>query len=92
MRAFAEDGIEPYHARVRDAVLRRLTLERLRELHRALADALRPHAADHAEALVEHLAACGEGPRQQRLRSALLAFDRAAALYAIAIHHGGASC
>jgi serine/threonine protein kinase len=98
VRAFAEDGIEPYHARVRDAVLRDLTLERQRELHRALADALRPHAADHAEALVEHLAACGDGAEAATLAlgaaeqaSAQLAFDRAAALYAIAIHHGGAS-
>jgi serine/threonine protein kinase len=92
----AEDGIEPYHARVRDAVLRGLPVERQLELHRALADALRPQARDRAEALVEHLAACGEGAEAATLAigaavhaSLQLAFDRAAALYAIAIRHGG---
>jgi eukaryotic-like serine/threonine-protein kinase len=96
VRVAGEDGIEPYHARVRDAVVRALTPERQRALHEALARALRPHATEHAEALVEHLAACGQGAEAADLAigaavqaSIQLAFDRAAALYGIAIRYGG---
>jgi serine/threonine protein kinase len=98
VRVAGEDGIEPYHARVRDVVIRGIAPARQSELHAALATALRPHAQQHAEALVEHLAASGEVEEAATIAlgaardaAAQLAFDRAAALYAIAIRHGGAS-
>jgi serine/threonine protein kinase len=98
VRVAGEDGIEPYHARVRAAVREGLSEPQRRAHHRALAQALRPHAELHAEALVEHLAACGEDReaaavalRAAELAASQLAFDRAAALYAIALRHAGAA-
>jgi hypothetical protein len=82
------DFIEPYHDRVRAAVLAHLEDERSRQQHRRLALALQ--AAHHAdpEALALHWREAGEAARaaEYAARAAAkaaraLAFDRAAQLY-----------
>ena len=89
---------EPYHARVREAVLAGLEASARVARHGALADALRPHAAQHLEALIEQLSGCGRTAeasglalRAAAVAEAQLAFDRAAALYALALRWGGPS-
>lgn len=89
-------GIEPYHRRVREVLLAALSESERRTCHRALADAL-AHEPEHLEARVEHLAASGDGAEAAHLAisaaqraSELCAFERAAALYEIALAHGRA--
>ncbi|TNF24207.1 MAG: hypothetical protein EP329_25450 [Deltaproteobacteria bacterium] len=84
------DAIEPYHDRVRAAVVERLSPEVSVARHRSLIAAIRAHHLGHEqpELLIDHLVACGEDAEAARhceaaaVRAAnALAFDRAAALY-----------
>jgi serine/threonine protein kinase len=91
------DAIEPYHDRVREAVIARLSDEDLKRLHLGLADALEEGglAAQDPRLLVSHLAAAGEAERAAvhaeraaRLAADGLAFDQAAELYRMALRLG----
>jgi hypothetical protein len=91
------DAIEPYHDRVREAVVGHLSPEARRALHLGVAHALEALAPDDHEVLVVHWRGAGdiERARESALRAAgraenALAFDRAAELYAIAIELGRA--
>jgi eukaryotic-like serine/threonine-protein kinase len=86
------DAIEPYHDRVREAVLVSLSPVQLRAWHGRLAVAL--EAAEHAdpEALATHwrgggdlVKASGYAVRAAQDAADALAFDRAARLYALAL-------
>jgi serine/threonine protein kinase len=88
------ESIEPYHERVRAAVLSHMTASQLRACHRRLAVALEAGNGD-AEALAQHWRGAGEIERavNYALRAAhqaasALAFDRAAQLYALALSLG----
>jgi eukaryotic-like serine/threonine-protein kinase len=90
--ALREPLVEPYHHGAVEAVKAMLGPEELREHHRALAAAL--EAEEHAdpEALVHHLRAAGERQRAADLAVLaaeravdVLAFDRAASLFRLAI-------
>ena len=84
-----DDLVEPYHGRVRQAVLPQLGPERRAELHRALAEAMeRADAESSPEALATHWVEAGEPQRASRhaevaARRALksFAFERAARLF-----------
>ncbi|MEY4510604.1 MAG: hypothetical protein RLZZ450_2726 [Pseudomonadota bacterium] len=87
-------GIEPYHRRVREVVLAALSASERRACHRALAAALADEP-EHLEARIEHLAGSGDGAEAARLAvsaahaaAELCAFERAAALYEVALAHG----
>ena len=91
------DLVEPYHDRVREAVVHALADDAKRQHHRALAMALEASgaAAQDPRALVRHLEAAGETERaaDQAERAAQLAregfgFDRASELYRIALRLG----
>jgi tetratricopeptide (TPR) repeat protein len=86
---------EPYHDRVREAVLQRLSREELHGLHAQLARALETEL-ERPELLVHHLRALGDDVRTAQLAKQgaaraveALAFDRAAMLYQIALDAGG---
>jgi serine/threonine protein kinase len=88
------ESIEPYHERVRAAVLSHMTASQLRACHRRLAVALEASNGD-AEALAQHWRGAGEIERavNYALRAAhqaasALAFDRAAQLYSLALSLG----
>jgi hypothetical protein len=92
-----EGSAEPYHDRVREAVLARLDDQMRRQHHRSLAVALEAAGADVGDPrlLVRHLEAAGETQRcaQQAEKSArvaieALAFDHAAELYRVALRLG----
>jgi serine/threonine protein kinase len=70
------DHIEPYHDRVRMAVLTHLDPARRAEVHRRIALALEANQPVDAEALVMHWR--GAGDIEQAARYAVLAGDRAA--------------
>lgn len=84
----ASDFIEPYHDRVRVAVLGHLSPEAQRSVHARLAQALTLEDRPDPEALLNHFHAAGlleqaaayAIPAAEQAASAL-AFDRAAALY-----------
>jgi len=87
-----DSAIEPYHDRIREAVLATLPMYRLRERHLALALALEGSRQADPEALTEHF--CGAGhlerageyaERAAEQADRALAFDRAAMLYRMAI-------
>ena len=91
------ETIEPYHDRVREAVLAKLDVDVRRERHHALAQALEAAGAATTapQALVRHLEASGQtaraaaqAERAARMAREALAFDRAAELYAAAIRLG----
>ncbi|MCE9574969.1 MAG: AAA family ATPase, partial [Deltaproteobacteria bacterium] len=90
--ARASDTVEPYHDRIRRAVLRELDESTRRAHHQALADALAGRADSDPERLAIHLEAAGR-PRDAAgfaVRAALgarraLAFDRAARWYRVAM-------
>ncbi|HEY5375347.1 MAG TPA: protein kinase [Polyangiaceae bacterium] len=91
----AGDALEPYHARIRDAVLQSLPATLRRAHHSRLADTLRRDGGAEPEALVEHLAGSGDTHEAAGLAVAAaqtaseqLAFDRAAALFGVALEHG----
>jgi serine/threonine protein kinase len=89
--ARATDTIEPYHDRVRETVSARATDEERTRAHRGLAEALEARGAD-AETLANHWRGAGDRARAlahyltaAERATSVLAFDRAARLYAIAI-------
>jgi eukaryotic-like serine/threonine-protein kinase len=98
-RRFGEtdvEHVEPYHDRVRHAVVASLAPDRVRAVHEALARAYEAAGARHdLEALVAHWLAAGQTGRAAAcaVDAALdaeeaLAFHRAASLYAVALAHG----
>jgi serine/threonine protein kinase/tetratricopeptide (TPR) repeat protein len=81
------ERLEPYHDRIREAVVATLSPAELRDRHRRLARALEVHARDDFEALCVHFAAGGEpapaslyAERAADVSMEALAFDRAVAL------------
>jgi tetratricopeptide (TPR) repeat protein len=93
------DSIEPYHDRVRQAVLNRLPPARRRTYHQRLADALEAAGGARRDplTLVRHLVAAGASERAAELArragqmaEETLAFDQAAELYRMALFLGGA--
>ncbi len=88
----ATDTIEPYHDRVRSAMLSHLDAELRRTRHRELAHALDASGRADPEALVEHYRGAGDLDRAGRCAgeaaahaARALAFDQAAALYRLAL-------
>ena len=88
-------AIEPYHGRIRDSIRAALPAAAKRVHHRRLARRLLAEAASDPDGAVEHLAGCGESRaaagvamRAAALAGDQLAFDRAAALFALALAHG----
>ena len=86
------DSIEPYHDRIRHAVLLGLDAPALAACHGRLARALEASARADAEALAVHWRGAGEPLRAARFAAqaadeaaAALAFDRAARLYQLAL-------
>ncbi len=86
------DAIEPYHDRVREAVLAQLTPERKRALHEALAIAFEASSHPDAETLATHWRAAGSSARAARYAvaagdqaSKMFAFDHAALWYEQAV-------
>ena len=86
------EAVEPYHARVREAVLAGLDAARLRSCHQRLAATLADTAETDPESLALHLRCLGETPRAAELvlhaaekGGAGLAFERAARLYRLAL-------
>jgi eukaryotic-like serine/threonine-protein kinase len=80
--------VEPYHDRIRDALVRRLSAERLAEIHLNLARAMEARGIDEPETLSEHYLEGGErglaathAARAAVAASRQLAFERAATLY-----------
>ncbi len=94
LRAAAQDDhVEPYHDRIRETIAHRLSEERRRAHHRAIAIALTGHAP--AERLARHFAGGGEPLKaseyaRQGAEQAIgtLDFDRAAELYRMALELG----
>ena len=91
------DTIEPYHDRVRAAVLAHVDEQLRRTHHRRLADALESAGAGarDPQVLVRHLEAAGEtdraavlAERAARMAQEALAFEQAAALYHTALRLG----
>jgi serine/threonine protein kinase/tetratricopeptide (TPR) repeat protein len=90
--ARASDAIEPYHDRVREAVVARLTPEERRACHESVAAAIEASKAYDPEVLAVHWAGAGQEAKASRYmviaaeQAALaLAFQRAARLYQRAI-------
>ena len=90
-----EPAVEPFHSRVRDAVLGSVAPEDRRGRHRALADVLLAEAEPDADALVEQLLGAGDASSAARFALVAakrahdnLAFDRAVHLYRVALDAG----
>jgi tetratricopeptide (TPR) repeat protein len=91
----SSDTAEPYHDRVRAAVLAHLDPTTQAELHRALASALERTASHDVEALAVHWRGAGNAERAAEYAeraadaaTSALAFDQAAKLYEGAIELG----
>jgi len=89
------DRIEPFHDRVRAAVTDELPHDQLAAIHAALARAYHALAPDQPEPLVDHLLGAGANDevaepatRAASAAAQMLAFRRAADLYAIALEFG----
>ncbi len=89
------DRVEPFHDRIRVAVVEDLGTGELRAVHRDLAAAYQYGAPGEPEPLVDHLLGAGETARAAehafaaaRAAEDALAFRRAADLYAIALEYG----
>ncbi|HEY4120919.1 MAG TPA: ATP-binding protein, partial [Byssovorax sp.] len=89
------ETIEPYHDRVREAVVARLDPKVRRDLHEAIARALESRGVLDADALSAHWLGAGDASKAAEYARkaadqafAALAFDRAAALYARALALG----
>ena len=87
--------LEPYHDRVREAVVAAMPAAEVRAIHLALARTLEADPRADREALVEHWLAGGERARAAEAAIAAaaaaeeaLAFHRAAALYELALAQG----
>lgn len=92
----AELWIEPYHDRVRDAVVAPLSPEAVQRIHARLAEALEGRAGTTAAQLVAHRLAAGDVGKARVLAKtaaenaeAAFAFHRAADLYKLALETGG---
>ncbi len=90
------DTAEPYHDRIRAAVLARLESNELAALHGELARALERRESEDVEALALHWRGAGDAQRATEyavraadVAAAALAFERAAALYKTALELGG---
>ncbi|HYK42687.1 MAG TPA: AAA family ATPase, partial [Thermoanaerobaculia bacterium] len=98
VRTRQSDGgelIEPFHDRIREAIVANLSMDRLRNLHHRLAIALEGTVAPDPETLALHFQEAGESTRAAIYAAAAadrasraLAFDRAAKLYRLAIDLG----
>jgi tRNA A-37 threonylcarbamoyl transferase component Bud32 len=95
--ARGSDAVEPYHDRIREAVLAHLDPEQRRLRHAGLAHALEAAGVGEHDprALVRHFEGAGQparaaqlAERAARLAAEALAFDRAAELLAIALRLG----
>jgi tetratricopeptide (TPR) repeat protein len=80
--------VEPYHDRVREAVVRAISAPRLGAIHLSLARAMEARGTDEPETLSEHYLEGGErglaaihAARAAAAASRKLAFERAATLY-----------
>ena len=89
------EGIEPFHDRVRQAVLRGMSANRKKKRHRRIAAALESLHAKDTEALAYHFREAGRKDRaagyaEQAAAEAAraFAFDQAASLYRLAIDLG----
>ncbi|HVM69048.1 MAG TPA: protein kinase, partial [Gaiellaceae bacterium] len=87
-----EPAVEPFHSRVRDAVLGASPSEERRMRHRAVADALLAEVEPDADALVDLLLGAGDPGAAARFAVVAaarahdtLAFDRAVHLYRVAL-------
>ena len=92
------DLVEPYHDRIREAVLAGLDRDRRRERHLALAQELEGSGRADPEMLAEHFVGAGDRPRAQKYATlaakhaaSTLAFERAATLYRTALDHTDAA-
>ena len=86
------DRVEPYHDRVRHAVLSTLDDEARRVVHHQLARAIESSARSDAEALAVHYGLAGDRPQAARFASLAaetasrgLAFEQAARLFRLAL-------
>jgi len=93
-RADGQTTVETFHDRVRAALVDDLDPSRQRAIHRALGEALERLQDPDPERLRRHFEAAGEPARAARhalqaaaRATAALAFDRAAALYRVALEH-----
>jgi serine/threonine protein kinase/tetratricopeptide (TPR) repeat protein len=84
----AREELEPYHERIREAVLSGMSAEEIRERHEQIAVALEAAGDTDPEVLASHLEAAGRRVEAgqyaldaARQSAAALAFDRAARLY-----------
>jgi tetratricopeptide (TPR) repeat protein len=91
-RTNARDEVEPYHDRIRGAVLAEVAPEELRRLHDRLATALVTAGVGDPERLAAHYEEAGHPEAAAEYASAAadeateaLAFDRAARLYKLAV-------
>jgi eukaryotic-like serine/threonine-protein kinase len=90
-----QSQFEPYHDRIRQAVLELLDPEQRRAHHRALALEYAAHAAREPERCARHFAAAGDlgqaavhARRAAELASAQLSFERAAEYYRMCLSLG----
>ncbi len=88
----AEDIVEPYHDRVRDAVLARMDPPSALAWHEAIVRMLRTSRSQEPERLAAHLECIGDREQAAKhlaeaadLAASALAFDRAAGLYGRAL-------
>ena len=86
------DSLEPYHDRVREAVVAQLVPAARRKLHGSLARALEQSGQGDPETLAVHFQESGDASKAARYATraaeraqAALAFDRAARLYRLAL-------
>ncbi|HEY0464222.1 MAG TPA: hypothetical protein VGC79_08440, partial [Polyangiaceae bacterium] len=89
------DGIEPYHDRIRESLMRTLAGSTLTSVHRALATILQDRADSDPHVLSVHFEGAGEIELARRhaviaaeRASAVLAFERAASAYERALRLG----
>ncbi|MCA9679193.1 MAG: hypothetical protein KC464_29455, partial [Myxococcales bacterium] len=89
------DDLEPIHDRIRAAAVATQSPEALRACHLALAEAYRATAPDAHERQIDHLLAAGREPEAADAAATaavaaerVLAFQRAADLYGMALAHG----
>ncbi len=92
------DAVEPFHDRIREAVLARLVPATRKRQHLAIAHALERSPAPDPEALAIHFQAAGENARAfahavraAEQAQAALAFERAARLYRLSLELGALS-
>ncbi len=92
------DLVEPYHDRIREAVLASLDVTNKKTRHLALAEGLEAGGRADPETLCEHFVGAGDRLRAQRYATlaakraaSTLAFDRAATLHRTALDHADRS-